>query len=163
MNRRAVHEARQLVRLRELCENAARAALGRCRAEQAERQRVVRQREQQIEQVRVERRALLTWLVGPGAPALPRITPIAAARQAALDDELERAEFKLIDERQALAQATRALAAAQAAWVAAQARRQAVEQLAADARRALGRQREQRAEREIDMPANLAATLGTPP
>ena len=162
MKRRDMHEAGQLVRLRELRESAARSELGRCRAEQAQAQRVVRQREQQIELVRIERSALLAWLAGPGAPALPRITPIAAARQAALDDELERAEFSLIDERQALVQAGRAADTAQAAWLRAQARRRAVELLAADARRAFGRAHEQHAERELEVNATLPTPLGSP-
>lgn len=152
---RSVSEAHQLARLRSLREAAALTAVEHCRAALAERQRVVHQREQQIKAVRDERLTLFAWQVGPGAPALPRLALIASARQAGLDDELERAEFSLIDERQHLQKAEHALAAARAEWARAQARSEAAQTLADDARRALGRGREQRAERELDAPALL--------
>ena len=155
LTRRTLDEARQLARLRALREQAALAELGRCRAAHAERQRVVQQREQQIRAVRGERMTLFGWQTGPGAPALPRIALIAAARQAGLDDELERAEFGLIDERHHLTQAGQTLAAAQAGWAKARARSDAAHTLADDARRALGRHRAQRAERELDAPTLL--------
>ena len=151
--RRSLYEARQLARLHTLREQAALAELGRCRAAQAERQRVVQQREEQIRAVRDARMTLFGWQTGRGAPALPRIALIAAARQAGLDDELERAEFGLIDERLALTKAEQALAAAQAGWAQARARSEAAHTLTDDARLALGRNREQRAERELDAPA----------
>lgn len=153
--RRTLDEACQLARLRTLREQAALAELGRCRDEFAERQGVVRAREQQIRAVRDERMSLFCWQTGAGAPALPRTALIAAARQAGLDDELERAEFGLVDERHHLTQAEQALVAAQAAWAKARARSEAAQTLADDARRALGRGREQRAERELDAPALL--------
>ena len=153
---RTVCEARQLARLRSLREAAALAAVERCRDALAERRRVVHEREQQIRAVRDERMTLFTWQVGPGAPALPRLALITAARQAGLDDELERAEFSLIDERHHLTQAEQALAAARTEWARARARSEAAQTLADDARRALGRGRDQRAERELDAPALLA-------
>ena len=152
---RTLSEARQLARLRRLREDAAFTAVERCRDALAERQRVVQAREQQIKAVRDERMTLFTWQVGPGAPALPRLALIASARQAGLDDELERAEFGLIDERHQLTKAEQALAAARAEWARAQARSEAAQTLADAARRALGRNREQRAERELDAPALL--------
>ena len=152
---RTLSEARQLARLRRLREDAAFTAVERCRDALAERQRVVQEREQQIKAVRDERLTLFAWQVGPGAPALPRLALIASARQAGLDDELERAEFGLIDERRQLTKAEQALAAARAEWARAQARSEAAQTLADDARHALGRNREQRAERELDAPALL--------
>ena len=152
---RTLSEARQLARLRRLREDAAFTAVERCRDALAERQRVVQAREQQIKAVRDERMTLFMWQVGPGAPALPRLALIASARQAGLDDELERAEFGLIDERHQLTKAEQALAAARAEWARAQARSEAAQTLADAARRALGRNREQRAERELDAPALL--------
>ena len=152
---RTVSEARQLARLRRLREDAAFTAVERCRDALAERQRVVQEREQQIKAVRDERMTLFTWQVGPGAPALPRLALIASARQAGLDDELERAEFGLIDERRQLTKAEQALAAARSEWTRARARSEAAQTLADDARRALGRDRDQRAERELDAPALL--------
>ena len=152
---RTVSEARQLARLRSLREAAALTAVEHCRDALAERQRVVHQREQQIKAVRDERLTLFAWQVGPGAPALPRLALIASARQAGLDDELERAEFSLIDERQHLKKAEQALTAARAEWARAQARSEVAQTLADDARRALGRGRDQRAERELEAPALL--------
>lgn len=153
--RRSVSEARQLARLRGLREDAAFSAVEHCRAALVERERVVHKRERQIRAVRDERLTLFAWQVGPGAPALPRLALIASARQAGLDDELERAEFSLVDEHHHLAQAGQALAAARADWARAQARSEAARTLADDARRAFGRNAEQRAERELDAPALL--------
>ena len=151
----SVSEAHQLARLRSLREATAFTAVERCRDALAERQCVLHKREQQIKAVRDERMILFSWQVGPGAPALPRLALIASARQAGLDDELERAEFSLIDERNHVTKAEQALAAARAEWARARARSEAAQTLADDARRALGRNREQRAERELDAPALL--------
>jgi flagellar biosynthesis chaperone FliJ len=143
-------EARQLLRLRELREDTARQALDRARHAHDAAQGAVQRREQQLVQVRRTRSALLGWLCGAGASELPRVAPAAGARLGALDEEIERAELALSDERIALAEAARALALAQGAWVHARGRRQAVALLADDARRAQQQQREQRAERELD-------------
>lgn len=145
-----VAETRALLRLRTLREDGARRALAQCRVDEAAAHAVVEQRQRQIAALRQARVALLDWVSGAGAPDLPRLQGIAAARLAALDDELERAEVDLIDERQALLKAEQASAAALAAWQRAQARREAVGRLADDARRAQALQREQRAERELD-------------
>lgn len=147
-----VDATRQLLRLRALREDTARSALDRCRRTQAECQGAVQRREQQIVLVRRDRSSLLGWLCGAGATELPRLAPAAGARLAALDEEIERAELALGDERIALADATRAVAAAQADWVRARGRREAVAELADAARRVFARNREQRAERELDAP-----------
>lgn len=150
MTPRDLADARALLRLRVLREDAARGELQRRRADEAAAREVVDRRLRQIDTLRGARRALLAWQTGEGAADAPRVQPYAAARMAALDDELERAEVELIDERQALQRAGQALQAAQAAWVRASARRQAVDRLAADTRRALALQSERRAERELD-------------
>jgi len=150
-----VADARQLLRLRELREDTARDALDRCRRRLADCQGAVQRREQQIAQVRRERTTLLAWLCGAGAKELPRVAPAAGARLGALDEEIERAELTLSDERVALADAARAVAVAQGEWVRARGRRQAVAQLADEARRVLAHEREMRAERELDTPLAL--------
>jgi flagellar biosynthesis chaperone FliJ len=152
MTENNVADARQLLRLRELREDTARSVLERCRRKLADCQGAVQRREQQIAQVRRDRTTLLAWLCGAGAPELPRVAPAAGAWLGALDEEIERAELTLSDERIALAEAARAAAVAQGEWVHARGRRQAVAQLADDARRLLAHEREQRAERELDTP-----------
>lgn len=144
-------QAAQLLRLRQLREDAARAALAQARAHEAACQAQVERRVAQIAAVRADRRALAGWLVDGGDA--PRQQAYAAARRLALDDELERAEYDLIDERQALQRAQAAVAEARAAWQRAQVRREAIGQGVDGLRRALARTREQRAERELDSPA----------
>jgi flagellar biosynthesis chaperone FliJ len=146
----AVREAEALLRLRLMREDAARVSMERCREREAACRRVVEQRQAQIARVRQSRLEMVEWLSDTGTADVPRTWPYAAARLTALEDELERAEVELIDERDELKAATQELQAARAAWVRESARRQAVEQLAADARLDLARGREQRAEREIE-------------
>jgi len=146
----AVHEAEALLRLRVMREDAARVSMQRCREREAGCRRIVEMRLAQIARVRQSRREMVAWLSDRGVADVPRTWPYAGARLSALEDELERAEVELIDERDDLKAATQELDAARAAWLRESARRQAVEQLAADTRRDLAREREQRLERESD-------------
>lgn len=143
---RQLADARALLRLRALREDAARSALAQARQQEATCRAQVERRVAQIAAVRADRRALAAWLAQ--ATDTPRQQPYAAARRLALDDELERAEFDLIDERNALTRATAAVRDALAAWQRAQARREAIDTCVAGARTALGRARERRAESE---------------
>ncbi len=154
-----VREAQTLLRLRLMREEAARVSLQRCREREAQCRRVVEQRVAQIARVRQSRLEMVQWLSDTGTADVPRTWPYAGARLAALEDELERAQVELIDERDELAAATREADVARAAWARESARRQAVEQLADEARRESLRRHEQRAEREIEM-RPLAAHLG---
>ena len=146
-----VREAQTLLRLRLMREDAARVSLQRCREREAQCRRVVEQRVAQIARVRQSRLEMVQWLSDTGTADVPRTWPYAGARLAALEDELERAQVELIDERDELAAATQEADAARAAWARESARRQAVEQLADEARREALRQQEQRVEREIDV------------
>jgi hypothetical protein len=156
----AVREAEALLRLRLMREDAARVSMERCREREAACRRVVEQRVAQIARVRQSRLEMVEWLSDTGTADVPRTWPYAAARLSALEDELERAQVELIDERDELNAATQELQAARAAWVRESARRQAVEQLAADARLDLARGREQRAERELEPRRLPEAWLG---
>jgi len=146
----AVKEAQALLRLRVMREDAAQVSLQRCREQQAECQRTHDRRVAQIASLRSARLELLDWQSNRGAIAAPRTWPYAGARLAALDDELERAEVELVDERNDLQRADHELETARQAWLHERARRQAVEQLGHDARRSLARLRELRVEREIE-------------
>ena len=129
----------------------------RSREREAECRRIVEQRMAQIARVRQARREMVEWLSDTGTADVPRTWPYAGARLAALEDELERAEVELIDERDDLKAATKDFEAARAAWARESARRQAVEQLAEEARLDLARGREQRAERELEPQAAPSA------
>jgi len=156
----AVREAETLLRLRLMREEAARVSMQRCREREAECRRIVEQRVAQIARVRQARREMVEWLSDTGTADVPRTWPYAAARLSALEDELERAHVELIDERDDLKNATQAFEAARTAWARESARRQAVEQLAADARLDLARGREQRSERELEPRVVPAAWQG---
>jgi len=151
-----VAQTGQLLRLRALREDAARAEVERCRMRRDECAQIVERRRTQIERVRVGRGGLIDWLSGVGAHELPRVAPYARARLAALDDELERATLELVDEAADLQRAERTLAAAQAGWAQARARREAVEEQNDAAKRGLSHEREQRAERELEARSAMA-------
>lgn len=146
----AVREAEALLRLRLMREDAARVSMERCREREAACRRIVEQRLAQIARVRQSRLEMVEWLSDTGTADVPRTWPYASARLAALEDELERAEVELVDERDDLKAATQELEAARAAWVRESARRQAVEQLAAEARLDRAREREFKADREVE-------------
>lgn len=160
MTANRVHDAHQLLRLRQLREEAARAEVERCREAQAERQRVVDARLAQIADARMARDTLLSWIGAVEAEVLPRLAPFAEARRALLDDQLERAEFELIDERTDLDRADAALATARAQWLRARGRSEAVATLHHDARRAHGLARERRDEAEIEGPSPIRSMTG---
>ncbi len=150
MTAQTVQEAQALLRLRRMREEAARVSMVRCREQQAECQRIVEKRLVQLTEARRCRSGLLGEVHGPGAALAPRTWPYASARLAALDDELERAEVELVDERDDLQQAGRALDAARAAWVREQARRRAVDELLTATRQAHAARQAQRLEREVE-------------
>ncbi|HUG22605.1 hypothetical protein [Piscinibacter sp.] len=145
-----LRELGQLLRLRRLREDAARAERDERRRACEAAQAAVREREALIEQARARRDALGAYITGDGAATISRLAPFAGARREALDEALERAEYALIDDEAALARAERAFADAQAAWLRAAARSRAVEQLNERTRRGFMRAAEQYAERELD-------------
>jgi hypothetical protein len=141
-------DSRQLLRLRQLREAAALREVAAAREGHAKALQQVQDREEHIALVRRELAELAAWTQGDSLPRAARLAPYAQACQAKLDDELERARFDLIDEQQALARASAALAEARAVWLRAQSRQQAVQQLALDTQRAWQQQSEHRTEQD---------------
>jgi hypothetical protein len=155
--RREIGDLRQLLRLRELREEAARRAHETCRVARDEALRAVRDREALLQQQRAELGVLSAYVAGDGAGAMPRLCSYASARRELLDDRIERNEYGLIDDEEALAEAERRLQLASEAWAQARARTQAVETLRDSTRRRAACAAEQRAEREVEMPLRAAA------
>jgi hypothetical protein len=145
---RDLHDSRQLLRLRQLREAAALREVGVQRARHAKAWQQVQDRKEHIALVQRELKQLSAWAQGASLPQAPRLAPYAQACQAKLEDELERAQYDLIDEQQVLDEATTALSQARTAWLRAQSRQQAVQQLTLDTHKALRVQRDQRLERE---------------
>lgn len=91
------------------------------------------------------------------APRLPRWSGTVSLHREALFERLERSEYALIDDEQALEQAEAALHAARAACQRARAREDAVHSVIAQRRRVAARLHEQRLERELDDPRRSGA------
>ena len=152
IERREIDDLRQLLRLRELREDAARRAHEASRVQRDEALRAVQERDALLQQQRAQRSDLSAYTAGAGASAMPRLAGYASARRDLLDDRIERNEYALIDDEEALAEAERHLQQASDAWAQARARTQAVETLGDSTRRRALRAAEQRAERELEMP-----------
>lgn len=145
-----LHDLTQLQRLRELREAAARRACAELRRARDEAVVAIAQRQQAIHLLRRDIAAQARHLVGEGATALPQLSGMAAAHREWLDDRLERAEYALIDDEDALEAAEARLAEAEAALRRCSAQCQAVQDLRADARRRLLRLQDQKLERELE-------------
>jgi hypothetical protein len=144
------HEAQQLCRLRALRVQRLQARCAQARdaleaAAQAVRQRRLRVAEHQDRLARLAQ-AVVTDL----APHLPRWAGMAQAQRDRLVDRLERDQYALIDDEQALEQAQDALARAMSDLTRALAQEDAVKDLARLAHRARRQHLEQRGERELE-------------
>ncbi|MDR2155946.1 MAG: hypothetical protein LBE78_13140 [Burkholderiaceae bacterium] len=145
---RQLHDARQLKRLRELRE---RAALNGLRGAEARLQAAIQsmqERQAVILHLHNERQALALRVVGELATDMVRLASYVSALQAKLDDDLERAEYALIDEEHAVAEARAKVKEARQAWLQAVSRHNAATTMVSDSSQALRRDREARAERE---------------
>lgn len=149
---RQLHDARQLQRLRELRERKALTALRAAEAEVAAAEEALATRQRAMERLQRERDQLSQRIVHDCAPQLGRLADCASATQADLDDQLERTEYALIDDEDALAAAREQAAEARAAWLRAVSQSGSAQTLVGDARKALRRERDTRLERE-DAPA----------
>jgi hypothetical protein len=146
----ARREAQQLHRLRSLRVERARE---RCAAAQAAldaAHAAVRQRQHAIERCQHEIEALNDAVVHALAPQLPRWSTLIAARREKLADQLERAEYALVEDEHALEQAQEALQQARSEVSRALAREDAVRGLVDQCRRAHAATRERRAESELE-------------
>jgi flagellar biosynthesis chaperone FliJ len=153
-----IAELAQLLRLRRLREEAARIERDAKRAERDAAQAAVAETEREVERLRLERAALAAAVAGEMAASMPRLGPFAISRREVLDDLFERAEYALIDDEEALAEAQEALEEAHAVWLQARARCEAVEQLDRRTRRGVAQAVERRTERELDAAPRVGLT-----
>ena len=154
---RQLHDARQLQRLRDLRERKALTALRAAEAEVAAAEQAVVERQRAMERLQSARDQLSQRIVRDCAPQLGKLAAYASATQEDLDDQLERTEYALIDDEEALTEAQQAAEAARRAWLRAVSQSGAADTLVDDARRGLLREREARLEREdAPLPARMA-------
>jgi flagellar biosynthesis chaperone FliJ len=146
----SVSEARQLHRLRSLRVQRAREQIPPAQVRVDQAHAAVVQRQQQINYLRHETVELRDAIVTTLAPRLPRWSEVTTAHQERLADQLERAEYALIDDERALEAAQEKLQQARSELTRALAREDAVRGLADEAKRCRAQLREQRAEREVD-------------
>lgn len=149
-----LQDARQLKRLRELRERKAMTALRAAEAEQTAAEQAVAERQRAMERLQRARDDLSERIVGECAPQLGRLSGYVSATQEDLDDQLERTEYALIDDEDALSAAREKTAQARAAWLRAVSQSGSAQTLVGDARKALLRARDTRQERE-DAPAPI--------
>ena len=151
---RQLQDARQLQRLRELRERKALRALRQAEAEAATAEHAVAERQAAMDRLQLARDQLSERIVGACAPQLGRLAIYASAAQEDLDDQLERTEYALIDDEEALSAARAQAERARAAWLRAVSQNGSAQTLVGDARKALLRDRDTRLERE-DAPAPI--------
>jgi hypothetical protein len=143
---RQCQQTAQLLRLRLLRREQAEAALRAAREEHAQALAAVRRGQAKVDAER-EQQARLAHALGH-TPGLPRVAAFAEARRDAVAENLERAEYALLDDEEALQGADHALTQAGSALRHALARHDAATQALQQAERDHARAREQRAERE---------------
>jgi len=143
-------DARQWLRLRQLRVQRAREALTQAQREEAQAQAVVADREQRVEQGRALVNELGRHWGGEGCVGMPRWGERVQAHREALTERLERDEYALIDEQDALAQARSTVRQRRAELARAEAREAAVDATLKDQRRQVNQAREQRAELEAE-------------
>jgi hypothetical protein len=156
--RQRVQDTKQLQRLRSLREQRAlreRAAAQRQRDAALE---TVRQSEARLAAQRAERDALVAYVLGVGAPDLPRLASFAVAHRELLEEAVERTAYYLDDERRVLNNAEHKLSERHAAWIRSVGSLDAAGNLLQDAKRGASIAAEQRAERE-DAP-RIASSRG---
>ena len=146
----SVTEAKQLHRLRSLRVQRAREQIPPAQAKVEQALAAVLQRQRQIAYLRHATQELRDAIVTTLAPRLPRWSEVTTAQQERLADQLERAEYGLIDDERALEAAQEKLQLARSELTRALAREDAVRGLAEQAKRCRAKAREQRAEREVD-------------
>lgn len=152
----------QLLRLRSLRADAAERQVQARRREVEAAAAAVAQRQRDIAAARDEVERHARFSVGAGAVDLARLAPCFTAFREQIEERLERVEYGLIDDEEALEAAEAALEAARRELSRAQARRDAVDDALQRSRRAqaLGHERAADAELE-DLPA-LSGRSGHP-
>lgn len=143
-------DGRQWLRLRQLRVQRARQALAQAQAAHDQALAAVRARQASIERHRTSVVELALHWGGPGSAAMPRWGRQVQAHGEALAERLERDEYALLDEREALEQAEAEVARRRADLARAQAREDAVDATLKDQRRQTLMAREQQAELEAE-------------
>lgn len=143
-------DACQWLRLRQLRVQRARQALAEAQAALAQAQAAVVERELRVAQGRARLQALAQHWGGPGSADMPRWGGQLQAHRDAVSERLERDEYALIDEQEALARAQADVRQRRAELARAQAREDAVEATLKDRDRQALRAREEQAELEAD-------------
>ncbi|NRF67254.1 hypothetical protein HLB44_09690 [Aquincola sp. S2] len=141
-------EAQQLVRLRALRVQRSRDAFTAASAAVVDAEQAVHERQRLIDRVRREIDALGESVAHGFDGQLARWSQHLVAQRDKLADRLERAEYALVGDERKLEEAQEAAAQARAELTRALAREDAVRGLHGEAKRAVGRAREQRAELE---------------
>lgn len=152
---RQLQDARQLQRLRDLRERKALAALRAAETEVAAAEQAVAERQRAMDRLQLARDQLSQRIVTDCAPQMGRLSAYVSATQEDLDDQLERTEYALIDDEDALSAAREKVAEARAAWLRAVSQNGSAQTLVSDARKAVLRARDTRQERE-DAPAPVS-------
>lgn len=156
---RQLQDARQLKRLRELRERKAHNALRLAEAEVAAAERTVQERQRVMDRLQAEREQLNHRITHDCAPQLGRLAVYASAAQENIDDQLERTEYALIDDEDALATARQKAAQARGAWLRAVSQNSSADSLVGEAQKALNLERETRLDREDAAPTHSPFAL----
>jgi uncharacterized protein YukE len=143
-------DARQWLRLRQLRVQRARQALARAQAEENQARAAIEEREVRIAQGHARLDGLARHWGGPGSVDMPRWCAQVQAHREALAERLERDEYALLDEREALEQAQDVVRQRRAELARAESREAAVEATLKDQRRRARQAREQHAELEAE-------------
>lgn len=143
-------DGQQWLRLRELRVQRARQALAMALAEEHRARAAVESREAAIQRSRMRLTDLARHWGGPGSEAMPRWGSQVQAHRDALADRLERDEYALLDDRDALRQAEDLTCQRRTELARAQARETAVQTALQTQRRSRQRAREERAELETE-------------
>ncbi len=143
-------ELAQLLRLRKARVDAAQAAVSQQRAACEQAAAAVQARQQKIDRNRSEVEHHAAYTVGDGASDLPRLAAYFSAFRERLDDTLERNEYGLVDDEEALEESEALLLEKRQAWLREQSRRDGVEEVLQRSRRALARKADNQTDNDAD-------------
>jgi flagellar biosynthesis chaperone FliJ len=122
-------ELKQLSRLRQLRVNAALELQNKCVNQLNVTLERVETRLVRIATIKSSISDLANYMVGPGSRRLPKEGTYATAQRERLDDQLERNEYALLGEQEAVEEAEQQLQNAKQAWIKAVAREEAVKKM----------------------------------
>jgi hypothetical protein len=125
----SAHELKQLSRLRQLRVNAALEYQNKCASQLYAAVSKVETRITRIATIKDSISDLANYMVGPGCARLPKEAAYATAQRERLDDQLERNEYALLGEQEAVEQAEQQLQEAKQAWIKTVAREAAVKKM----------------------------------